>query len=158
MEQTPEQIARQLFRYEPKEPSTVKITTSDTENDLEYGFEIILTILLEGLDYMTNGLNNMYIEDITNEHFECLQPWIKSLGFKLEYNKIDNDYFDNTHYCRVIFNNDIDKGMFIMKNITKNYTFLKNANFDFTISHKSDEFTCLFKGQEESYLIYFNKL
>lgn len=152
---TPEEIAEILFSSEPSAPRSIKLISDDDINDYCYGFEILSTILFEGFEILTDGLDKVKKNEIEDAHFEIIQPWINSLGFNVNYYKLDNSELDNTHYCRVVFNNGSDKGYFNMKNIDKNYSFIRNANFNTNEDHTQDEYTCLLHGDKESYLIYF---
>ena len=115
---TPEDIAQEIFSDIPKPSNSYGIITDDPDQDYSYGFEILLIILFEGLDIMVEGLDKLD-EELTGEHFEIIQPWINSLGFNIEYYKLDNQELDNQQYCKVVFNNGKDSNFFHMKNIKK---------------------------------------
>ena len=52
---TPEKIAHTIISNEAKDPLSHQILIVDETTDLTYVFEILLTILLEGLDIITFG-------------------------------------------------------------------------------------------------------
>lgn len=158
-EYTPEAIAKKIFSATPQAEKTISlITKEEIDNDYSYGFEILLTILFEGLDILIEGLNKLEQDDIDEEHFKLLSPWFKSLGFDIMCYTIDKNDFDNSHYCRVVFNNTSDSGFFIMRNIMKNYHFIKNGNFDITTPHTPDEYTCIMNSKNKIINIYFKPL
>ena len=80
---SPEMIAHQLFTKEPKDPCSHQIIAYDSGSDLTYIFEILITILLEGLNILTGGLTDADLSGFNQEHIIGLNPWFNSLGFKI---------------------------------------------------------------------------
>lgn len=127
IEGTPEQIALKLFSNDVKPPNTIHLFIKDINNKIEI-FEILLTILFDGLNIMLDGLYNINHNDINNEHLEIINPWFESIGFKI-IAEISNVAPPN-YYCRILLNNNDNKGYFFMKNIDKPYTFIINGKFN----------------------------
>lgn len=134
---SPEMIAREIFIKNPKDPCSYRIIPKQENIDLTYIFEILITILLEGLDILTNGLRNVDLTNFDSDHILSLNPWFNSLGFSISvdfYNDKNNSGNDSReyeeYYCKTIINNRENNTFFIMKNIeAKSYHFFLNGKF-----------------------------
>ena len=127
---TPEEIAEILFNDDPKDPCTFQILGEQTTDNITYIFEILITILLEGLDSMTGGLDKIDLDLFSSDHIDTLNPWFHSMGFTIKINDYEMRELElvKKYYCRVGLNYGNDKKIFEQKNINKNYHFFLNAN------------------------------
>jgi hypothetical protein len=127
---TPKDIAQVLFSKEPAEPCTYMILAYEDGGDILYVFEILITLLMEALDFQTGGLDTANLDDFTIEHLTALSPWFESVGFKLLIEECDKDdsVSYNEYYCKVRVKTRLHETFFIMKNIAVNYHFLLNGD------------------------------
>ena len=65
---TPEKIAHKIFSSDAKEPFSHQILTVEEDTDITYVFEILLIILLEGLEMVTGGLKNADLSGFSEEN------------------------------------------------------------------------------------------
>jgi hypothetical protein len=150
---TPEQIAEALFSQYPKDPNSFQILARPDSNtdDMTYIFEILVTILLEGLNYMTtNGLDNIEIDDFSEDYIEALKPWFNSICFNLSVEVYDEDrmYKCKKYYCKTVVKNKENMQYFHDNNIKKNYHFLLNAKYD--------EYNKSVKDLKDLYVVFVN--
>lgn len=130
---SPEDIAKHVFSKSHNNLGTYSMLLDSSTNDGKdpiYIFEILINILMEGLNIFTNGFHKVDFNEIDSEYILGLSPWFKSLGFRLyvdAYHIDDTDMYDN-YYCKIIIKNDGNEGLFIMKNISKSYHFFINGN------------------------------
>lgn len=127
---TPEEIAEKLFTNEPKKPFTYQIVAEGENADFPYIFEILITILMEGLEILTGDLSVSNLDNFSKDHLICLLPWFKSLGFVLkvdEYTEEEKTDYDS-YYCRIIIRYKDNIPLFQIKPTNKNYHFFINAN------------------------------
>ena len=128
-----EQIAETLFNKMPDD-TTIKQLIFDIPNNETnsgtYMYEILLTLLLEGIMKFKNNLENVNLSDIHTFHITALNPWFKSLKFNLkvdELSKSDEDQY-KYYYAKIILKKMPEYEMlFNINHITKNYTFLLNS-------------------------------
>ena len=127
---TPEEIAEILFSDDPKDPCTFQILGEQTHDNLTYNFEILITILLEGLDSMTGGLDKINLDLFSSDHIDILNPWFQSMGFTVKINDYEMRELElvQKYYCRIGLNYGNDKEIFEKKKIDKNYHFFLNAS------------------------------
>ncbi|ARF11247.1 hypothetical protein Klosneuvirus_1_104 [Klosneuvirus KNV1] len=127
---TPEEIAEKIFTNDPKPPFTFQIIAEGETADFPYIFEILITILMEGLEILTGDLSKAELDNFSEDHLTCLAPWFKSLGFKLKIEEChEDDKWDyEKYYCRIVLNYKGDAPLFQIKPINKNYHFLINGN------------------------------
>jgi len=127
---TPEEIADILFDNDPKEPHTFQILGEQKANSTTYLFEILITILLEGLNNMTDGLDKVNLDLFSSDHIDTLNPWFHSMGFVIKIHNYEMNEIDlvKGYYCRVGLNYGNDRKIFEQKKINKNYHFFLNAN------------------------------
>ncbi|QKF93964.1 hypothetical protein QKU48_gp0506 [Fadolivirus algeromassiliense] len=127
---TPEGIAYNIFTSEPKQPCSCQLVSDETTVDITYLFEILLIILMEGLELFTGDLSKANLNELTTNHISSLNPWFRSLGFNIkvtEYTTTDTDLF-NKQYCKIVVKDKLQEMFFKMKGIEKNYHFLLNGD------------------------------
>lgn len=127
----PEEIAHTLFSSEPKPACSCQITTEQNTTDLTFIFEILIIILLEGLEIIIGDLSEVNLQDMTEEHITTLNPWFESIGFKIKVILFPKESIDQylQYYCRIIIKDKLHKIYFDMKNIKTNYHFYLNGPF-----------------------------
>lgn len=129
-ELNPIEIAETLFENDPKPECSICLISENEGTDTSMIFEILLSILLEGLDRTYQGLNNIDFNILTEDHIEALNPWFRSLGYNIRatiHDKEDIVFYDK-YYCRIIIRTPIDEGYFFMKGLDTNYHFVLNGN------------------------------
>lgn len=130
---TPESIADKLFSKEPGDPCSYMILAYEpgqTNTDASYYFEILITILLEGLDIFSGGLSSANLNNFTDEHITILDPWFRSIGFSLVVQVCDkkDTHLYNNYYCKIRIRTPLYETLFAMKKVDKNYHFLLNGS------------------------------
>jgi len=133
-EMTPENIAEILFSKMPDNPFTKQLLFDIPENDENSGtyiYEILLTILLEGIMKFNNNLENTNLDDVQLSHIEALNPWFNSLRFNLKINELnkleENEEEYKYYYSKIILKKMPEYEMlFEINHIDKNYTFFLN--------------------------------
>ena len=127
---TPEEIAKEIFSTNAKNENTYSIIAdSNDNNDPYFTFEILLTILLEGFDILSEGLNTIDSNNITKQHFIGMNPWFNSLNYNIDVLSIEKSNIKkyDDYYCKIIIKNKSHKMFFDYKNIKKNYHFFING-------------------------------
>lgn len=158
MEGSPKQLVEHFFSEEPLEPNSIQLTSSDeNDNDPTYVFQLLANILLEALQYCTQDLTKINLDEFNVSYIDALNPWFKSMGFIVttkEYHKSDEEY--KQYYCRAVIRTPDYETFFIMKNIKNTYQFLLNGNFNH--DHKTlPELMLVFYGNDNKvYAINFN--
>lgn len=133
---TPDQIAEALFSQDPKDPNSFQILARpDTNNtgDMTYIFEILVTIMLEGLECLSGGdLNNFDMDDFSEDYIETLGPWFNSICFDIKVDVFDESkmYKCKKYYCKSIIKNEQTAQIFQQNNVDKNYHFLLNRQYE----------------------------
>jgi hypothetical protein len=127
---SPEGISQTIFHNEPNAPFSYQIIAEQDQANLTYIFEILIIILLEGLEILTGDLSQANLSNFNKDHLTILNPWFRSLGFDINVNTYDEKDKEsyNKYYCRVLFNDKLNKMLFKIQNIDKNYHFLVNGN------------------------------
>lgn len=128
---TPEEIAQILFTQEPKNSFSHQIIAEKEIADVACIFEILMIILMEGLEIITGDLSKAKLENLTCNHLLALNPWFNSLGFEIKnvesfIVKTDESLYNN-YYCKTIPRDTLHASFFQMKNINKNYHFFLNG-------------------------------
>ena len=130
---SPEQIAKTLFTHAPQPDNTYAlIPEDDTDNDYSYLFEILITILIEGLmrliEDLDLSLEDVNLNDFQAKNFEDMNPWFRSTGFEItvtETSQVNND-----NYCLIALNHSHSyKGFFYTKSLDKLYHFFINHKY-----------------------------
>jgi len=120
----PIEIANEIFSKEPGNECSIQLYDV---GDIYMLFEILMTILMEGIEKM-NYLNE--IDNINDEKLIVflvkINNWFNSFGFTIDINK--NKTKKENYYCKIITRNGSYGQLFIIKNIEKNYSFLLNQN------------------------------
>ena len=133
-EMTPETIADLLFSKMPDDPLSKQLlfdVPTNDENSGTYIYEILLTILLEGIMKFNNNLENINLEDVQINQIEALNPWFNSLRFNLKIEELEkNEELEEQYkyfYSKIILKKMPEYEMvFNINNINKNYTFFLN--------------------------------
>ena len=157
IEATPEKIAESIFKGAPAPPNTYQILAQDDDADLYYVYELLITVLMEGFDILTGGLEHVNPDDVNSDHFIGLNQWFKSIGFDINIQGVpkgETEQYEN-YYCKVILRNSSYKFLFETKNMEKDYHFLTNA------SHQNNENVIkdiygIFISNDTVYKIYFD--
>lgn len=126
---TPEEIAFKLFNNDPKPACNYQIIAEEAQSDLTYIFEILVIILMEGLEILIGNLENADIDKLEEEHFTSLNPWFQSIGFKIKSGKYTTEEKElcDKYYCNILVKNTGNNIIFLAKQINKNYHFLLNG-------------------------------
>ncbi len=125
---SPEDIAEIIFSKRPKEPSSCQLLAGSEAADLSYVFEIMVIILLEGMEIIFGDLSECDQTTLSMPRIMKLKPWINSLGYDLKISEADDTRHDVPHYCKILLNDKLHGTLFEMKKITKNYHFLLNSD------------------------------
>ena len=154
---SPEDIALALFSQDPKDPCSHQILAYQEGTDLTYIFEILITILMEGLDYLAGNLNDVDLTKFDEEYITMLEPWLEMIVFKINVFVYDTDYYGK-YYCKVILNTEENKQEFLSKKINKNYHFLLNGIYldDNKNQTELNKLYCLFSINDLVYRISFD--
>ena len=122
----PIEIANILFSNEPKNECSIQLC--DVE-DIDMLFEILITILMEGIEKI-NFIDQLDdIDDETLSDFLInIKKWFISMGFTIHINKTQKNNKDD-YYCKIITKNGTYGHIFMIKNIDKNYSFLLNPKY-----------------------------
>ena len=174
LEFTPDEIAEYLFSNHPGSPGSNQIIASlftnhdqdqnqDSDLDQEIQmtdlFEILINILLKGLDILSGGLDNFDMKNITPQVILNTNPWFNSLGFNIrvkEHEKINRDAYSD-YYCRVIVKDELHKNYFEVCRINTNYHFFLNGSFIIKSGYKlPDLFMLYIRDPELVYTISFD--
>lgn len=152
-EYTPEGIAHNIFTKEPQSPCSCQLVSEESGMDTTYLFEILLIILMEGLELFTGDLSKANLDGLTLDHITSLNPWFKSLGFNIKVSVYDigDTVSYNKQYCKIMVKDKLQEMFFKMKNIDKNYHFLLNGDNLEENKQKSNvkdlHSICIFKDQ-----------
>jgi hypothetical protein len=127
---TPEEIAYELFTKEPSNLSPIGLFMEGADNT-SYIFEVMITILLEGIDTFSNGINNIEIDLLEKEYLLALNPWFQAIGFNINIDIIDRNNKEQyeDYYCKVVLRNYGYGPIFQEKNIIKDYHFFGNYKY-----------------------------
>lgn len=144
-------IAKKIFQNEARPKGSLMLQLEDSDN--EYIYQIILTLVLEGLyikGYVKDGDINM-----TNNEFIDFIKYIESIGFKLHYDKSEySEYISLTEekyknrYCSIYLK---DGGY----NMGLNLNFYKQ-NIDFNDPNKLNLYVSAIVNKDVVYYISFS--
>jgi len=133
LDKTPEEIANVLFTNDPPKKGSTYFSCYESESDSDLDvstlFEIILTVVMEGLNIYYYGLDNVDYEDINPENILVVNRWMENIGVKVNCSEIKNSKEDE--YCKIILKNNCSKSQidyFKMEN-GKSYHFLLNQKY-----------------------------
>lgn len=127
---TPEEIAEILFTHEAKDPFSHQIVAETDVADALYIFEILLTILVKGIEILSGDLSKVELDTITENHILGLNPWFHSLGFSVQVdtlNKNEDLEFYKDYYCRILIKDSVHQNFFEQRHYKNNYHFLVNG-------------------------------
>jgi len=153
-EVSPKEIAYKIFSEDYKDPNTYQIIADNNINDIYYVFEVLLNVLVEGMDRLTGGLDTIDINKITLDHFRRLNPWFNSIGFELDvelYEDLDD------YYCKIEFKNNSNETFFEYKDIKENFHFFLNANRNMDYK-KLVDISAIYLSNNQNIKISFNGL
>ena len=157
---SPEKLAGTLFQKEPGVPNSCQLRfTQDDDLDASYIFEILVTVLMEGLDIFSGGLDKVDLKDFSSEQVLNLNQWFRSIGYNItvkEYPIADREKYEE-YYCKIVTRTSADEMLFQIRGINKNYTF--NLNGDFLEANRSKELKNLFgllKTNDKAYTVSFD--
>jgi hypothetical protein len=157
---TPEMIAHTIFLTDASDPLSYQILTIKEDTDLIYVFEILLTILLEGLEIVTRGLKNIDLSGFNDMNIRFLKPWFESIGFdiRISIDDISDKELYQEYYCKIMINNGLQKTFFEMKGLDKPYHFLLNGTYLEKNKQKRNlnEVFAIFLNGDKAYSISFN--
>lgn len=128
---TPESVAQTIFTKDPLPACSCQIISEQNMDDVTYIFEILIIILMEGLEILSGDLTKANLNELTEEHIKILNPWFNSLGFNIKvacYDISEKELY-NKQYCKIIIKDKLQEMFFEMKNITKNYHFTLNGDY-----------------------------
>lgn len=128
---SPEELAEIIFNAEPKPVQSIGLFTDQSNSNLQDLFEMLVTVLMEGLETIVGDLSTADLSKLTTEHLEALNPWIQSLGFTLhseQYNfQTDQEQYKD-YYCKTLVKDELYANYFNFKNLEKNYHFQLNGS------------------------------
>ena len=127
---TPEEIGKEIFTKEPMAPCSCQMISESQCTDTTFIFEILLIILMEGLESLTGDLSKADLHLMTVDHLTMLNPWFQSLGFDINvdvYSKGDTGSYED-YYCKIITRDKLYDIVFETKHINKNYHFFLNGD------------------------------
>jgi hypothetical protein len=153
-QKTPYEIAQDIFTKEPLKPFSKSIELSNTNEDVSYLFEIILNIMMEGMEILTGGLDKTDFTNFNKELILIMNPWLASLGLKVNV-QLETETID--YYCKIIINNDDWKHFFNLKKISNTFHFLLSPKYaSGTTFTKLNEHHAIFKINKSIYRINFD--
>jgi hypothetical protein len=136
IELSPQEIANRLFSEDPKKPMSQMISIdpeTDEQLDASLIFEMMITILMEGLETIFVDLKTADLSILDKSLLMKLDPWFWSVGFSLSVDVVDKTdrqaYDTEGRYCKIILNNDDYGFIFRLKNVDKSYHFLINPQY-----------------------------
>ncbi len=158
---SPEQIAQELFTNNPKNPCTHQILALQNNADLTYIFEILLTVLMEGIDVLINGFENLNLNEFNHDHILIMQPWFWSLGFKINLKMhyvADQSNYEG-FYCRIVVKAPQTEHIFTERNLVKGYHFFINPTSyqDNCAKTQLNDLKAVFTNGDTVYEISFDK-
>lgn len=122
VEVTPEMIAAHIFSKDPGPVGSVQLGADQNNMDVKFMYEVLLTVMMEGLSIMVENLDEVTVDELDADHFEILDPWIQSMGFRLELGEVTDT--PANYDCKIMINNEENKNYFLTTNNTKKYHFL----------------------------------
>jgi hypothetical protein len=160
IKKTPKELAYELFSNDPQKPCSHVITTSikNNNNKEEYGFEILITILLEGMNYLTNNFEEVNFENFSENYIKIFEPWLNSIGFRIKVHKYILSKVDiySNYYCKIIIKTPLTISIFSKIKTDSNYHFLLNSNYEPEINKNNIEnIYTIFINNNDVYKISF---
>jgi hypothetical protein len=160
---SPERIAQAIFSKKPEPPLTQQLMLDPTQADIDpsYIVEILMTVLLEGLDIFTGGLKEADLSNFNSQLITAMNPWFNSLGFNIKVATVDQEDKDlyEEFYCRAVLNRGSTQALFTINNVEdRSYHFLLNGTYlemNRAKTNVSDLYG-VFTEQDKAYLISFD--
>ena len=129
---TPEQIAEALFSHEAKEACSHQILADADLAASTYIFEILITILVKGIEILSGDLNQADLNKLSEDHILGLNPWFHSIGFSVNVDSLvkneDLELYED-YYCKILIRDKLHENFFEHRKYTNNYHFLLNGPF-----------------------------
>jgi len=154
-EADPTEIAAEVFSHIPpeKEIKFQLIPENEEVDSLLDCYQILITILFEGMDIFTDGLNTVESNDFSPEHFTALNPWMYTCGIKVLTDIVDknNEEEYKDYYCKCIIKDSSYETFFEMKSIIPNYHFFLNPkyiNSEASFHNLEDVYGVFFAGKK----------
>jgi hypothetical protein len=156
----PDEISEMLFSDVPKKELTYGVLLPENShvNDSSLTFEILLSILLEGMAILHDDFENCDLNLMTVDSIKCVSPYMRSLCFDIKVNEHDNtneftkEKLLDDYYCKIILRCDKQYTMYFdMKDIQKDYTFFFNPKYGKNYpqdKHIKDVYTVLIVGNK----------
>lgn len=157
-----EEIAKNIFSCPPEEPKKFQLYVEGevTPANVVDIFEVFVTILMEGIDVVTEGIDYEKVKTFNFGFLDWLNCWTKSLGFATIVEQVPKHHVENyaNYYCSIVLACMPQwKQYFDMKHITKKYHFILNGNNPFVEEHKIqlNELFAIFTIGEDVFKISF---
>lgn len=126
IEATPKMIANHLFSNEPGPIGSIQLTANEDEMDTGFIYEVLLTVVAEGLMMMADNVEDVTRDNISADHIEVLNQWINVLGFNVEVATEEGNPTD--YYCNVMLRNSENENYFVFQKLKEDYHFLRSAS------------------------------
>ena len=127
---SPKDIANEIFENDPKNPCSYQLLAVDSNGDLTYILEVLLTILMEGFDILNGDITTIPLDLFCKNSIMAMNPWIRSIGFNIIVSEIDvsnkDKYMD--YYCRIVLNRGDYVPLFMITRNNKSYHFFLNGD------------------------------
>ena len=150
-ELSPASVAEKIFSKNPKQCCSVQLLSDDCIDTINL-FEILITIMMEGLCINNNNLEHIDLKNFNQNYIHHLNPWFNSIGYDIEckaHDSILKPEFDK-YYCRIVVKTKLYKTFFEIKNTEKNFHFLVNGNHlkDNLVKKNINEIYAVFNNDE----------
>lgn len=157
MDCTPEQVAVKIFTKQPESVSSYQIIAESDVNSGTYIYEILVTILLEGMSIFTKQFSELDLSCFSEDNITYFNPWMRSVGFNIH---VDSCSVEDTtkckgYYCRTVLKTEDNEDFFISKKLDKPYHFMLNSKFDINCT-KLKDIKGLFINNDTVYIISFD--
>ena len=167
-EHTPEDIAKILFSKEPQAKNTCQLLLDQVDN--EYIFELLLNILLNGIDILFG--KDINLDDVNEGSISLLNLYMESLGYKLSVIVENNDNLEyllftdltnDNYYCELKINDFPDYFINYTRKhsghnkYSKKYRFILNGSNHIRHRDKLNDYYCIYftKDKQKKLTIKF---
>lgn len=154
---TPKEIAEAIFTDDPDKPNSYKLFGDSVDScENEYNYEILINIMMSGLDILSGGLSDN-LADFSVAHIINLNPWFRSFGYEIKtavFDKGGKEAYKN-YYCRIGVKNALNEIFFNMQNIKDDFHFFKNGKYDGSNTVDLSDMFSIFEHSEVIYGISF---
>lgn len=163
---SPDDIADKIFSDLPQKECTYNLNLSGNTNNMDtpFIFEILISILLEGMAILHDDFENCDLKQINIDTIKSVSPYMRSLCFDLfveEFNN-KNEYVNHNiddFYCKIILKCDKEyTTYFIMKDLEKDFTFFFNPKYgkNYPKDRELKNIYSILRVDDKTYKIYFN--